>query len=274
MAYAKDELREKWKEYCSQACKGIEWFDLSGRPVDLTEEQAGESQFSYRRGQERWGWLEDRALPKYNMFRLGKAEGLKNEILECAIKSGRIEGHTCSSPGQRITPGPGMITLEALKKAVEDDSDEIILRGEDKLFCAWLAIAEVTAPQDVAPAMVPQETQPAPDLFHGKTTPAGPWKSNVDPVIHEELLAEFGRIWTAKEPNPISAREMGKKIGPRLRARGYPKVRNNRVEALALSEQYRILVRHKTRKSKITEAEIAAAREQLAKLRSGTVVSS
>ena len=107
-----------------------------------------------------------------------------------------------------------------------------------------------------------------------KTTAPAPNKSDVNAAIDGELWEEFYKIWAAEKPDPVSAREMGKEVGPRVRAHGFPKVTNKRVEELAMGGQYDVLRRHKTKKSKTTETEITAARNRLIELKAARTAAS
>jgi hypothetical protein len=190
MAYVKAEHPAKWHEYGSQAHKAIKLLRPSGEPVDLSEEELAGNLFSYRRWQKRlWDWR-DFAQPWVpSEHSLKKVEALRNEILEDAIRSGRMEGYTSSSGQQRITPGPGLITLEALKKAVDEDSDEIMLRDGNKLFCSRLVMVAAAAPRKLKLAKR-EQISAAIEAVNDAADKAGekiPNKSNLPPKVRKWL---------------------------------------------------------------------------------------
>jgi hypothetical protein len=170
---------------------------------------------------------------------------------------------------ERTVP-PGMITRDALLGA--RFSDSIDLTHNRKLFKPWLEPAarqvktQAEASQVVAPAVASQGSQPAPDLSRGETTAAAPLKSEVDAVIHEELLAEYEKALAAKDPAPPSAKDAGRILAPRVRARGHPNVGANRVQKLAEGEQYEPF-RRRQGQHRMSEDQIAAAKKKLAELK-------
>jgi hypothetical protein len=219
--------------------KAIEWSRLAPRPkeedktgalywhpVDLSEEEIGEMCFSERRLLKLIDNWRGFAQLRYDMHRFKKGKDLRNEILEHAIKPGRIEGYASHSLQQRFAPGAGLITLGALIKAVDDDSDEIMLSGGDKLFCARLVVAEVTTeaptPQVITQAAAKADVAQVETV--GTAVKARKARRECRPTATEEQVREAARAMysaaTTAGENPPDIIESTKRVRGRLKDQG------------------------------------------------------
>jgi hypothetical protein len=265
IAFLKSVHPNIWMRYCERA----HTITNEDGPKGLSKEEAGKRLLSVRRLELTQRWevnLRTEGKGANYLYALGELKDPENEIANCAVdalKSGAwvIQGYDPKLDKKRNAPQV-LITAKTVLEALDANSDSIELKDGGKLFDARLVRAE--------PLQVPP---PAPDLSQNETTAAAPLKSEVDAVIQELLLTEYENALAAKEPTPPSAKDAGRIVAPHVKARGYPNVSANRVQALAEGEQYKTLRRGRGR-HRMSEDEIEAAKKKLAELKAAMAAGS
>jgi hypothetical protein len=236
IAFLKCEWPDLWTEWCKLA------YEISGGHLsNLSPEEVGRRLLS-----ERWptsfgfNYSLSPLLADHHIRICGRLKDLKNTILERivdALHSG--EARLIDSLGNPVLPN--RITRESFKF----DSGDVVLNDGTRLSRMRLVLIQARMP------------------------PAPPDPGRL--VIEEGILEAYEIGWAKDPPDPPNLKKIGPAVQPLLERRGYKHVSRNEIQLIAEETQYEPL-RRRSGNAKIGEAEIAAAKNQLTKLKAELAV--